>query len=142
MNTKILDAKTLGFGAVAAILGMGFAMAVSVSADTGGGMGWGSQRGACDPERHETLEAAMEDGDYATWLETMDGRGRITQVVTEENFDTFVDMHEAMEEGDYDRAQELRKELGLGVRPQDGTGFRGEGQGRGMGHGMRGGLNR
>jgi hypothetical protein len=131
---SIYNAKTLGFGAVAALLGAGFAIAASASADTG--MGWGAERGNCNAEQHEAVENAIENGNYKAWAELMDGRGRITQVVTEENFDTFVKMHEAMEDGDYEKAAEYRKELGLGQRLQDGTGYRGNGQHKGWGKGM------
>jgi hypothetical protein len=68
---------------------------------------------------------------YEAWKELMGDRGRITQVVTKDNFDTFVKMHEAMEDGDYEKAAEYRKELGLGQRLQDGTGYRGNGQHKG-----------
>ena len=123
-----------------ALLGAGFAIAASASADTG--LGFGAQRGLCDNEQHEAVEAAIEAGKYEEWKDLMDGRGRITQVVTEKNFSTFREMHEAMEEGDYDKAAELRKDLGLGLRPQDGTGNRGgkgnhNGWGRGQEMGSR-----
>ena len=118
-------------------MGMGFAMAMSASA-AGTGLGYGAQRGTCDSERHEAMEEAMETGDYDAWKELHGDRGRISHVVTEENFDVFVEMHVAMEEGDTELAAEKRAELGLGVRPQDGTGSRG-GMGRaqaGMHRGM------
>lgn len=75
-------------------------------------------------ERHNLVEDALESGDYGTWADLMDGRGRVSEVINEDNFDTFVKMHEAMEDGDYDTAQEIREELGLGMHHQDGTGFR------------------
>ncbi|MBP9749917.1 MAG: hypothetical protein KBD21_04255 [Candidatus Pacebacteria bacterium] len=137
METKTIDARLIGFTTVAALLGMGFAMAMSASAAETG-LGYGAQRGTCDPEQHEAMEEAMKAGDYDAWKELHGNRGRISQVVTEENFDTFVAMHEAMEAGDTAKAQELRTELGLGVRSQDGMGNRG-GMGRGQGgmhHGM------
>jgi RNA polymerase sigma factor (sigma-70 family) len=89
-------------------------------------------------ERHSAIEDAINNGDYEEWSNLMDGRGRISDVVTEDNFDTFVAMHEAVEEGDYEKAQELREDLGLGIRSGDGNGFRKGGHGRGM---MRGGFN-
>ncbi len=48
---------------------------------------------------------------------------RITDIITEENFDLFVQMHEAMEAGDYDTAMELREELGLGFGMRAGRGM-------------------
>ncbi len=92
-------------------------------------------------DRYETLEEALDSNDYDAWVELMDGRGRISDVINEDNFDKFVDMHEAMEDGDYEAAQEIREELGLGMHPQDGTGFHngGKGNGRHSGGMMNGG---
>ena len=130
-NEKSINAKLIGFTAVAAILGMGFAAAMSASADTN--PGYGAERGQCDSEQHEAVEEALDAGDYDAWVELMDGRGRVTSVVTEDNFDTFVEMHEAMEDGYIEVAQELREDLGLGLKPRDGSGYRnGEGEGKGM----------
>jgi len=125
---KSVDSKFIGFSAVAFVLGAGLAMAVSASADTGVFTRWGGERAGCDPERRTAIEAALEAGDYDAWKELMGGKGRVSEVVTEENFTTFVAMHEAVENGDFEKAKELRKELGLGWRQQDGQGFQ-----RGMG---------
>jgi len=129
-NVKITDVRVLALVGVAALVGAGAAAALSVSADTGEGYGW--RHGDCDTEQHEAVEAAIEAGNYSEWKELMRDRGRIASVVTAENFDTFAAMHEAMEEGDMDEAQALREELGLGLRLQDGSGYRG-GHGKGMG---------
>ena len=134
MNTnKTVDAKLISFTAVAAILGAGMAMAATASADSGFGLR--EARGECDPERHDAIEVALEEGDYDAWKELMGDRGRIAEVVTEDNFDTFAAMHEAMEEGDTEEAAELREELGLGMHPQDGSGYQ---QGSHMGKMHRG----
>ncbi len=84
-------------------------------------------------ERHEAMEDAFESLDYNTWYELMaenDRHPRVVDVVTENNFETFVQAHEAAESGDYETASALRAELGLnnGNGPRDGTGF-GKGQG-------------
>jgi hypothetical protein len=134
MDTASLSTKHMSFMLAGALLGAGFAIAASASADTG--MGWRADRGNCNAEQHEAVEEAIEGKDYEAWKELMGDRGRITQVVTEENFNTFVKMHEAMEDGDYGKAAEFRKELGLGQRPQDGTGYRGNGQHKGWDRGM------
>lgn len=137
-NKKTFDTKTIGFTSVALLLGMGFAAAVGVSADSG--YGHRAAQGECDEERHEAMEEVLEDGDYEAWKELMGDRGRVASVVTEENFETFVEMHEAMEDGLVERAQELREDLGLGIRSQDGSGYRGEnGEGKGM---RKGGMHR
>jgi len=93
----------------------------------------------CDEARHEVMEDAFESLDYDAWyaLMTADGRHpRVVDVVTEENFATFIQAHEAGEAGDTETAAELRAELGLnnGNGPRDGSGYaRGMGQGKGQG---------
>ncbi len=87
-------------------------------------------------ERYEAIENAFESLDYDAWYELMtkDGRHpRIVDVVTEDNFATFVEAHEAAQNGDSETALALRAELGLnnGNGPRDGTGY-GISQGRGM----------
>ncbi len=96
----------------------------------------------CDEERHEDMENAFETSDYDSWyqLMTRDGRTpRVAEVVTESNFETFAQAHEAAENGDNELAAELRAELGLnnGEGPRDGTGH-----GKGMGQGMKSGMGR
>ena len=97
----------------------------------------------CNEERHELMENAFETLDYDAWLGLMTENGRhprVVDVVTEDNFETFVQAHEAGIDGDYETAAELRAELGLnnGNGPKDGTGFgKGIGQGR-FGHRMSG----
>jgi len=97
----------------------------------------------CDEERHELMETAFETGDYDAWYELMTENGRtprVVEVVTPENFALFAEAHQAAEDGDYERAAEIRAELGLnnGFGPRDGTGRRGGmGQGKGQGQGMQ-----
>ena len=95
----------------------------------------------CNEERHEAMEDAFESLDYGGWKELMTESGKhpgVVDVVTESNFETFVNAHEAGENGDYETAAQLRAELGLnnGKGPRDGTGhdqMDGAGHGRGMG---------
>ncbi len=99
----------------------------------------------CDEERHEAMENAFESNDYSAWKELMTENGkhpRVVDVVTEDNFETFVKAHEAGENGDYETAAELRAELGLnnGNGPKDGTGY-GKSQGKGMQHNRDGNYN-
>ena len=89
-------------------------------------------------ERHKSVEGAIENGDYDAWAKLMDGHGRISTVVNEGNFDTFVEMHEAMESGDFEKAQELRTELGLGTHDKGCSEHMKSGH---HGHGMSGGMN-
>ncbi len=134
METNIINTKVIAFSTVAALLGAGFAMAMSASA---AGPQGGLARGTCDPERHEAVEKAMEDGDYEAWKELHGGRGRIASVVNEDNFDTFVAMHEAMESGDTEKAAELREELGLNASGHRGGGRGGMHRGMGAGDGVQ-----
>ena len=88
-------------------------------------------------EREDEMHNAFDNLDYDSWVSLMTESGRnprVLTVVTEDNFATFVEAHEAGEAGDLERAAELRAELGLnnGSGPKDGTGF---GGGKGMKHG-------
>ncbi len=93
-------------------------------------------------ERHEAMDLAFETGNYDSWyaLMTEDGKNpRVVDVVTADNFDMFVQAHDAGKSGDFETANELREELGLndGHGPKDGTGFRADnGQGKRMGSGQ------
>ena len=92
-------------------------------------------------DRHEAIEDVFDNLDYDAWvaLMTADGRHpRVVDAVSEENFVTFVEAHDAMEDGDFDSAAEVRADLGLnnGMGPKDGTGFR-RGYGMKQGSGMR-----
>lgn len=79
-------------------------------------------------ERHEKMQAAFENNDYASWREQMGTRGA-SKVVTEENFARFSEMHKLMLEGKTDEANKIKAELGLG---------QGKGRGQGMMGGQRG----
>lgn len=83
-------------------------------------------------EQHrEEMQAAVEGGDYETWVALHESKPRTPPFeLTQENFDLFVQMHFAQQDGDYETAQELREELGLGERGP-GMGFGGKGHGMG-----------
>ena len=133
-NKKMLSLFALG---IVALLGVGFAAAYQ---------GDYSVKGSdYSEERQDAMHDAFDNLDYGTWVSLMTEFGRnprVLTVVTEENFATFVEAHEAGEAGDSDRAVELRVELGLnnGVGSRDGTGFgggKGMKQGSMQGSGMR-----
>jgi hypothetical protein len=68
---------------------------------------------------HDQLEAAIEAGNYDAWIQirqdnNLPTKGRIFQVVNAENFDLYVQLHNAVEAGDTETANEIRAELGLG----------------------------
>jgi len=84
----------------------------------------------CTEERHQEMEQAFENLDYEAWKNLMEGKGRVAQVVNEDNFARFAEAHRLAEEGNMDGAKQIRQELGLGLR--DGSG-KGSGQGNGQG---------
>lgn len=98
-----------------------------------------------DADIQAQLEAAMDANDYDAWLQVREDnnlptRGKIFSVITEENFDLYVEMHEANLAGDYETADEIRSELGLGQGSMKRAGSHGQmkGQGsRGSGSGQR-----
>ncbi len=92
-------------------------------------------------ERHETMEQVFDNLDYDAWVTLMTESGRsqrVLNVITEDNFETFVEAREAGKSGDFERASELRAELGLrnGNGPKDGNGF-GGGKDMRQGSGMK-----
>ncbi len=81
-------------------------------------------------ERHELMQEAFENNDYNSWKELMiqDGRHpRVVNVITEDNFAQFAEIHNAKLSGDYEKVKELRAELGLGQGMRQGKGFSGNG---------------
>lgn len=87
-----------------------------------------------DPARHEAVQTALENRDYQAWKEEVDSRPRMTDYITEENFDQFAEMHDLMLAGDREGAQEIRDELGLPDMGR-GAGFK-KGFGMGKGNGQ------
>ena len=120
MNKAILAVTALALGA-----GVLFATAPSTLAYRGDPNVQGPNY---SPERHEAMEKAFENKDYNAWKNLMQGRGRVTQVVTEQNFARFAEAHELAEQGKIQEANQIRQELGLGLH-------NGSGQGQGMGMG-------
>ena len=84
-------------------------------------------------ERHEAMTRAFADGDYAAWKELMAGKGRVTQVINEDNFPVFVRAHERAQAGDLEQARDMKRELGLGQGQQRRGGGNGAGVGAGEG---------
>lgn len=82
-------------------------------------------------ERHDAMTKAFENNDYNAWKSLTSGRGRVTQVVTADNFARFAEAHRLTLEGKTDEANAIRTELGLGL--QNGSGI-----GQGMGYGRNG----
>ncbi len=90
-----------------------------------------------DAALHDLKTDAFDTNDYEAWrflMEDAPNQGRVLDVVNEENFNVFVQAHNAAMNGDMELSNELRSELGLnnGVGPADGTGYKNGGQGQGM----------
>lgn len=79
-------------------------------------------------ERHEAMQEAFANKDYNLWKELMTGRGRVTQVINEQNFAKFTEMHQLRLDGKTSEADQIRTELGLNLR-------NGSGRNMGMGYG-------
>lgn len=122
----------LGLGTLALVIGISGAVASTADAYRGDP----SVRGPYySTERHEAMEKALETNNYTAWKNLMPSQGRVTQVITEENFAKFAEAHRLAEKGDLTGAQKIRQELGLGLRNGAGVGMRsGSGFGPGMGN--------
>ena len=67
-------------------------------------------------EANEKIQQALDDGDYDAWKEAVSVSGRssrIAEKITEDNFDTYVKMHQAMQDKDMETVKELSGEIGL-----------------------------
>lgn len=83
----------------------------------------------------EALQTAIEALDYDAWKEAVGDRP-IAETITEDNFSTFVAMHDALQDHDFETAKQLGDELGIeGPEMRGGRGM----PGQGMHDGMRGG---
>lgn len=71
-------------------------------------------------ERHEAMIKAFNNKDYTAWKNLMQGKGRVTQVINQDNFGKFAEAHQLALQGKTDEAQKLRQELGLGLRNETG----------------------
>ncbi|MBU1976264.1 MAG: hypothetical protein KKG59_07720 [Nanoarchaeota archaeon] len=91
---------------------------------------------------HEEIRAAVEADDYEAWSEAMAKLERahpMAEQITEENWDTFVEMHNARMDQDFETANALADELGF--EPGQHKGMRSKGM-LGMGDGMQKGIGR
>jgi len=124
MNTKKL---LLGFSTLAITAVVGTIIAGSAYAYQGDYTKKGPNY---TPERHEAMEKAFEKNDYNAWKNLMQGRGRVTQVITKDNFAKFAQAHKLGLAGKTEEANKIRVELGLGLH-------NGSGMGQGMGYGRK-----
>lgn len=72
------------------------------------------------------MKEVLDNGDYDAWVELMQDRLNFGDNVNQDTFQSMIDIHELMESGDEEAANELRKQfiqdLGLEniVRPDNG----------------------
>jgi len=99
---------------------------VSVSAFSGNLNG---EKPARDPERHEAMMEIFENADYDAWVSMINEKPfaeKFAEKLTQENFDTMVQMHQLKQAGDMEGARALAEELGwpgkMGMR-KFGKGF-------------------
>lgn len=86
---------------------------------------------AYSPERHTAMTEAMNNNNYPAWGELMTDRGRITQVINEENFAQFAEARRLGEAGDVAGADAIRQKLGIRTSNGEKVGAQyGEKQGR------------
>jgi hypothetical protein len=113
-------------GIALGIVGLAVAGAAAYSTGALAFRGDPNQKGPnYSPARHQEMQKAFESNDYSAWKNLKNGRGRVSEVINEGNFNRFAEMHKLMEAGKTDDANKIRQELGLG-------------QGNGMGRGERG----
>lgn len=64
-------------------------------------------------ERHEAMEKAFENKDYTAWKSLMQNKGRVVEIINENNFSKFTEAHNLAKQGKYEEANKIRQELGL-----------------------------
>ena len=96
---------------------------------------YSKQGPAYSPERHTAMTKAMDSNDYQAWSDLMADRGRVRQVIKEENFERFIEAHRLGKAGDIAGADAIRQELGLRTSNGEkvGAGY-GKGQGKNRGN--------
>ncbi len=128
----MVNKKLISFGATALVLGSLVMNPKLVGAYQGDPNVQGPN---CTPERHEAMQQAFEKKDYNDWKELMSGKGKVSRVVTEENFGRFAEAHQLAQDGKLDEAKQIRQELGLGLGNRDGSGDGQGNKGQGTGQG-------
>jgi len=85
-------------------------------------------------QKREAVNKALEEGNYTAWKDAVENleRPKITDIITEENFNIFVQLYKAKIAGDYETVKKLSEELGI---ENYGGGMEGKFGGR-----MRGGM--
>jgi len=93
-------------------------------------------------EIHDSMRIAIENNDYGAWLEaaqSLENFPKDIETITEEDFNTLVEIHNARISGDFELAHELMEDSDLSFgfgQPMGGHNQRANmlrGQGKGMG---------
>ena len=66
--------------------------------------------------QHEAVKEAFSNNDFEAWSSLMVDRPRAEELMTQEHFEAMLQVHELMEAGDKEAAQELLKENGIEMR--------------------------
>ena len=89
----------------------------------------GQRHGEFGIGNNEAVQSAIENRDYNAFVAAVTPENgsipKILEKITADNFDSFVDMHEALKNRDFETAKSIAQELGL---PE--MGFQGMGQGQ------------
>jgi hypothetical protein len=126
-EVKKMDKRLIGVFSLLAIAGIAAMTATQAMAF----MGDPAARGPMfNEEINAQLQQAIEDRDYESWKSIMEENnlpmnGEMFQVINEENFEQFAQMHEAMQNGDFDTANQIREELGIGMEHRHMAKFQG-----------------
>ncbi|MFC1810591.1 hypothetical protein ACFLZH_03765 [Patescibacteria group bacterium] len=83
-------------------------------------------------ETQKEMRAAIENNDYNAFAEV--APEKMLEFINADNFHLLVELHEAKESGDFERAKELAAEIGFPEKPE---GFEKPGAGQGNGFGNR-----
>lgn len=83
-------------------------------------------------ERHDSMTKAFENKDYNAWKTLMQGKGKVSQIVTKDNFSKFAEAHQLTLQGKTVEAQKIRQELGLGLQNGSGKAMNGKDMSKGM----------
>ena len=131
---KKINKIFLGLGTLALVLGVSGVIANTADAYRGDPNVKGPNYST---ERHTAVQKALETNDYNAWKTLMEGKGRVTQVINQDNFAKFAEAYKLALKGDTAGAEKIRNELGLNL----GQGMKG-GLGKGMNNGMHKGFGR